>query len=678
MTHRVNLYMRTCLKRASALFVVGLLMASSFSILINSTASALTPAPQQQYFTSASQEFGVPSNVLMALSYDESHWEAPAGMSSDGGYGVMDLRADQSSVVSGRDGSTVTPIQQPSNYYTLNAAAALLGEPTQKIETNMQQNIRGAAAVLAQDAKQLNGGQLPSTTNGWYDAVAAYSGNADKQSAEAFANDIYSTIKQGASEVMSNNQAMNLPAMADATPNPSDTSSLNLPTNITDSNVQPTASTPATTSTVPTLPANFTPECPSTLNCNFIPAAYGADSTTDATNYGNFDFANRPKDMKLDYIFIHDTEGSYNAVVDEFQNPSAYVSANYLIRSSDGQVTQMVPNEDVSWGVYDWYDNMHGINIENEGYAAQGATWYTPIMYQHLATLVRYLAAKYNIPLNRQHILGHDNIPVLQADDMVNQHWDPGPYWNWTYFMDLVHGETPQQASIDPGAARPAGFSLSPHVGDVVTIEPNFSTNQPAVTDCQTGTCAALPPQGANFVYLYTSPSTTSALLSDPYIHADGSAGTLADSDWGDKAPTGFQYVVAGTDGNWTAIWYAGQKAWFYNPIGTGATATVSVSMKVTPKPGIKSVAVYGAAYPDAAAYPAAIPYQTFSQLYTMSAGQEYTTTDQIMPNDYFYDNTWNYSTPDDHDIVVGNQKYLQIVINHRIGYVLACQVNVI
>jgi hypothetical protein len=660
---------RSFMQRVSALLAAAFLMTSSLSLIINPPVSALNSSQQQQYFTDASQEFGVPSNVLMALSYNESHWEAPAGMSSDGGYGVMDLRTDQSTVVSGKDGSTVTPIQQPSSYYTLNTAANLLSEPASTIETNMQQNIRGAAAVLAQDAKQLNNGTLPTTTDGWYGALAAYSGSTDQQSAESFANDIFSTMDQGASMTMNNDQTMTLPATTGLNPDTSNMPNINSPQN---SVMNSTMQTVGSSTNIPSLPTNFKPECPTTLNCNFIPAAYGADSTTDPTNYGNFDFANRPKDLKINYIFIHDTEGSYNAVVDEFQNPASYVSANYLIRSSDGKVTQMVPDEDVSWGVYDWYDNTHGINIENEGYAAQGATWYTPIMYQHLASLVRYLAAKYNIPLNRQHILGHDNIPVLQADDMVKQHWDPGPYWNWTYFMDLVHDATPQQAASDLGAASMTGLTAPLRAGNVVTIDPNFTTNQPTVTDCQTGTCVGLPPQGTNFVYLYTAPSTTSALLSDPYIHADASAGTTADSDWGDKAPTGFQYVVAGAEGNWTAVWYAGQKAWFYNPLGSGATATKSASLEVTPKPGVKSVAVYGAAYPDASAYPTAIPYQTFSQLYTISAGQQYTTTGQIMPNDYFYDNTWNYSTPDDHDIVVGHQKYLQIVINHRIGHVLA------
>src|SRR5690606_37154904 len=41
-------------------------------------------------------------------------------------------------------------------------------------------------------------------------------------------------------------------------------------------------------------------------------------------------------------VAIHTMQGSYAGSISWFQNPSAQVSAHYLIRSSDGQVTQMV------------------------------------------------------------------------------------------------------------------------------------------------------------------------------------------------------------------------------------------------------------------------------------------------------------------------------------------------
>ena len=53
------------------------------------------------------------------------------------------------------------------------------------------------------------------------------------------------------------------------------------------------------------------------------------------------------------------------------------------------------------------------------------------------ADLVGWVAWKYRIPLDRAHILGHDNIPN-SIDNPTVQHWDPGPSWDWPYYMDLV------------------------------------------------------------------------------------------------------------------------------------------------------------------------------------------------------------------------------------------------
>lgn len=56
---------------------------------------------------------------------------------------------------------------------------------------------------------------------------------------------------------------------------------------------------------------------------------------------------------------------------------------------------------------------MHSLGIEHEGVLVDGARWYTEEMYQASARLVRYLAARYRIPLDREHILGHDELPGL-------------------------------------------------------------------------------------------------------------------------------------------------------------------------------------------------------------------------------------------------------------------------
>jgi N-acetyl-anhydromuramyl-L-alanine amidase AmpD len=609
------------------------------------------------WFDAAAKEFNVPVSVLVALSYNESRLETHAGASIDGGYGLMDLRTYTPAQVSGRDGRKVAPAPKKSaDYYTLDRAAKLLHVSADKLKSDDKLNIRGGAAVLADEAKRLNGGKTPAAAGDWYAAVAEFSG--DSATSTEVADSVFASIKAGLSVTTFDGQKLTVPS-TDVQPNKGAASVLNLK-----------AKSLGNTNAKQTKLPGQNPECPSTLDCRFVPAAY-AQNSDDPADYGNYDPAHRPKDMKLKYIFIHDTEGSYESAISHFQDPTSYVSAQYVVRSSDGAVTQMVRNSDVSWGVGDWYDNMHGINIENEGIAANGAAWYTPEMYQTNARLVRYLANKYHIPLDRQHILGHDNIPTLTAARLPGQHWDPGPYWDWNYFMRLVRGENP---NVDPHYNT---HYDQPTKGDVITLSPDFATNKPPVTDCQTGTCVDLPSQGTSFVYLRKSPDANAPLLSDPYVHADNSDGTTRDDDWGDKAPSGFKYVVADVQGDWMAIWFGGQKGWFYNPSGTGHVAYRSPSAVVKLKNGKTSIPVYGAAYPEASAYPSTIPLQQFDELYHISAGQKYATTGEWLPNDYFYDATVDYSKPDDHMIVRGHTKYYQISLNHRIGYVKASDVTV-
>jgi N-acetyl-anhydromuramyl-L-alanine amidase AmpD len=417
--------------------------------------------------------------------------------------------------------------------------------------------------------------------------------------------------------------------------------------------------------------------CPPTLNCTFTPAAYAQNDPDDPSNYGNYDTAGRPSGMvtpggqtatmNIRYIIIHDTEGSYSSAISTFQDPASQVSAHYVIRSSDGAVAEMVRPDDVSWGAGDWYVNMHAINIENEGFAAQGRTWYTQAMYQADAALVRYLAATYGIPLNRQHILGHEDVPGPADALTAAQHWDPGPFWNWNHFMALVH-----HVSDATEQARSGSRTRGAH--HLVTIDPTFAANTPQVTDC----CTTIPQQPANFVYLHTGPGDSYPLLADPLLHPDGGNGTTLDSDWGDKATTGQTFALAGHHGNWTAIWFSGRKAWFANPPGRNQTARYTGGPVITPKPGLTSIPVYGAAYPEASAYTGTpVPVNPVVQLsYSIGAGQHYPVTGAI-PTDYYYAVTINSSLPDDHTLIIGSTAYYQISFNHRKFFVRAADVNV-
>jgi N-acetyl-anhydromuramyl-L-alanine amidase AmpD len=658
MSHRVidGSFRRLLAVSTAALTATALTAALSGAAVASARPAAIHPGPSSRSagalmatYNAAAKEYGVPASILLSIGYNESRWE-PHGSapSADGGYGLMDLTAKSFRGVSGRTGEPAT-VSLVKTHYTLIDAARLLHVPAATLKTDTAANIRGAAADLASYARRLNGGRRPATVGGWYGAVAAYSGDIQEQSAELFAGDVFATLRSGAALITSNGQDMRLAAARDLRPDQSMISKLGL--------------RPAPKSTEPV-------DCPANLHCTFIPAAYAEDPGGNPENYGNYDIAHRPRDLAINSIVIHDTESSYASTIAEFQNPAAYVSANYVIQSSTGDITEMVRPQDVAWAVGNWYYNTHSISIEHEGYAAQGSVWYTQVMYKASAELVRYLANRFHVPLTREYIVGHDNVGGPNDADNATQHWDPGPFWNWQSYMGLLQHKTPAQELASGGSASPDGQR-------VVTIDPNWATNEPPVTDCQTGTCEKLPKQPASFVYLYTQPSFKAPLLSDPTLHPQGQPGTRVDDDWGDKAPYGEEYVVAGQKGNWTGIWYAGVIGWFYNPPGAGQTARYTSSLVISPKPGVSSVPVYGSAFPEASAYPKVVPVQPNPVMaYKLLPGQSYVTTGAV-PDDYYYAITYDSSMPDDHTVIHGKTLYYQIVLNHRLYYVKAADVVV-
>ena len=590
----------------------------------------------QQAFAQAAREFRVPESVLLAVSYNVSRWEQHNGApSTSGGYGVMHLvDVPTADPLAGKgEGPAPARALAPNDpsLHTLPAAAALLGESPAALKTDARENIRGGAALLAQYARETVG-TVPADPAAWYGAVAAYSGTREKTIARGFADDVYATIQHGAVRTTQDGQHLSLIAQP-IVPDRHTADKLLLRDD-----------------------SGIDPDCPAGLDCRFIPAAYQQNNPNDPTDYGNYDLARRSGDgLDIQYIIIHDTEGSYAGTISEFQNPLAYVSSHYVIRSSDGQITQMVANGNVAWHAGNWYVNMHAIGIEHEGYAITGATWYSEQLYQASARLVRYLADKYHVPTDRAHILGHDNVPGPTAATQAGMHWDPGPFWDWTHYMALIGAPI-----------QPAGQ------GNIVTINPDFATNRPPLTYCDP-TCHALPSQPASFVYLHTAPSDSSPLFDDPALPGPGT--TNAD-DWGDKAASGEQFYRFARQGDWDGIYYSGQQAWFYNP-PSNPTAVPGQGLLVTPRAGLPSIPVYGRAYPEAAAYPPGIPVQGIVPLqYSMLAGQKYVAQDLVRA-DYYYAPTFTHN-PADHTVVEGQTQYYLIFLNHRMAYVQAADVSVL
>jgi hypothetical protein len=580
--------------------------------------------------------------VLLGVSYLKSRWDDHAGApSTSGGYGPMhltDVTLPDQSRAKDADGAA-SSVREPASLHTMSLASRLTGLPADVLRTDPAANICGGAALLARYQHQL-GGAVGARTRpaAWYGAVARYSGAAEEGSAARFADDVFSVLRKGAARTTVDGQRVRLVAHPGVRLDRAQLGRLDLRAAARDGRTQ----------------------CPRRLRCRWIPSPYEQYGVEDS-EYGNHDLANRPRDIKIDYIIVHNTETSWANTLALVQDPT-YVSWHYSLRSSDGLIAQHVRHRDVAWHAGNWYVNMHSIGLEHEGIAEDGATWFTEDMYRTSARLVRYLTDRYDIPRNRAHIIGHDQIPGIAPDYVAGMHWDPGPYWNWEHYFRLL-GRPIGKPAADPG-------------NRVRTIAPGFADNRRLVTGCEDDEPRApCAPQGTNFVYLRTQPSFSAPLVTDIGLRPDGSASTTRVSDIGARAAAGHKFRVVNRVGSWTKVSYLGNPAWFHDPAGNRSSVRSNGKL-VTPKPGLASIPVYGRAYPEEAAYPRAIPYQEVIPLqYSIPAGQSYVVGDPTIETDYYYARSFDDSLPRDHTEVTGQDRYYQIWFGHRMAYVRAADV---
>lgn len=145
-------------------------------------------------------------------------------------------------------------------------------------------------------------------------------------------------------------------------------------------------------------------------------------------------------------ITIHTIQGTYAGAISWSQNCASSVSYHYVVRSSDGQITQMVDEADKAWHVGS--ENPYTIGYEHEGYITD-PSWYTQAMYEASADLSRdIIISGYGIPALRTYygpasvgtnviggctkIKGHQHYP--------NQtHTDPGINWDWEKYYRLIN-----------------------------------------------------------------------------------------------------------------------------------------------------------------------------------------------------------------------------------------------
>ncbi|MEU7427424.1 peptidoglycan recognition family protein [Streptomyces sp. NPDC040750] len=604
----------------------------------------------QDAFEDAAREYHVPRSVLMGVSYVQSRWDShPGAPSVAGGYGPMHLVDTERLRAPAAAAGPLTPLEADTRSPTAKAqaptgpddvedghsvqpadlerAAQLIAVPAVRLRTDAVDNIRGGAALLAATQRQL-GKPLSDNPADWWETVKRYPGTRDITSAATYANDVFDVIRKGARRTTAEGQRVSLAA----TPG-----------------VRPRVAHPQ--------PARQSKEveCPVELSCDWLSAPY--EQIDDDGAYGNHDLADRPMDQKIEYIVIHDTEAKLPSMFDTVQDPTE-ASWHYSIRSSDGHITQHVKTKDEAWHSGNQFVNAHSIGVEHEGFLTQPGTWYTEQMYRSSARLVRYLAKKYDVPLDRQHIFGHDNVPSPTADSIPEMHDDPGPFWDWRHYFDLLGA--PLRATAAANA-------------DMVTILPDYATHKPAFTGCA-GSGKPCAPHGSSAVRLHTEPREDAPLIQDPGRKPDGAPSTQDANDLGSRVSAGQDFAVAGRDGEWTAIWFQGNKAWFKNP-AKHPTAVGATGRMVTPKEGLDEIPVLGRALPEAEAYPEDVEEPSDSPLpYHFTAGQRYVTQGRIGGS--YVDRSTFADTPE--PVIKGQEGYYEIQFGHRLAYVRASDVDVL
>lgn len=615
-------------------------------------APVLAAGSLDESFAVAAEVTGVPEDLLKAVSYLESRWDQHAGqVSADGGYGVFNLDGGTGlghAHGSGLPLSAITDKEGPEREATpeLVRAATLTGLDQATLKSDAEANVCGGAALLASyQAQAERDGAVdagPAATasgslGGWENAVSRMS------DMEGFATGVYRTLRDGAGTTTPADGTVILTGNPDV--------------------VVPEASSAGDPEA----------DCPDDLACEWLPAPYekASPDLPDGTgDYGNHDQADRTGagGPSLDYILIHDTETAYQPTVNLVQDPN-YLAWNYTLRSSDGHVANHLDPADVGWHAGNWFMNMHSIGLEHEGWAGTGA-WYTEAMYQSSAALVRHLAAEHGIPLDRAHVIGHDQVPGILPGYTKNVHWDPGPYWDWDHYFELLGAPI--------GGDLEATTNVRP--GDVVEVRTGYDDNPNPVTGCgeaSPGSGACVEGAGTNFRYLHQAPSADAPLAKDPGWKPDGSDGTTYASDVSARVQSGHKLVVDRVEGDWLGVWWAGSLAWLHNP--ADRPVVVPATAKTITVAGGAPAPVFGRAYPEAAAYAdhPGVPVQPVTPIeYTVGVDQTYAVADDHVPSDYYRAATFDGSGPGDRTVVHGEDVYYQVWLAHRHVFVNAADVE--
>lgn len=375
------------------------------------------------WFDEAAAVYDVPADLLRSIAFVETRWThvVPEGaavarasrqkgrvdepLPDDGEadlppvYGIMGLRDDD------------------HFGHSLVDAAGLIGRTPSELVRDPHLNILGAAALLHSLGR---GNDAGTPLEQWEEAAARYSGIPQEEIARVYTYDVFTGLAAGRAS-----------STYRVEPQPVDLERIYGEARLS------TLSAPRLTAIVDRSADGRV----SSLSADYAPALWNAAGSCNYTT---------GRTVAVTNIAIHTTEGSYAGTISWFKNCSAQVSAHYVVRSSDGQITQMVLESDKAWHVGS--ENSYTIGIEHEGYVANPTAWYTDAMYNASALLTRDICNSYGFDKSTVYdgslgwnavISSHSTYVAKGHVNYPNQtHTDPGSGWNWPKYKNLVTGTT--------------------------------------------------------------------------------------------------------------------------------------------------------------------------------------------------------------------------------------------
>lgn len=334
----------------------------------------------ENYIVQASEEFLVPVEILKVIAQVETNW-TQIGPSIDRGWGIMHL--------------------VKNNYAnTLLEAAELLNLQPQILKDDPLQNIRGLAALLRSCQNTIK--EEPKHLEDWFYAVKQTTGLATEDLKEAQAFRYFETLNRGIKARSLWGEFIII-----------ESQDLDISNKLNPNN-------PYLFPTEKNRSPDYPPAISNLTDCNF---AEGRNHNIDA-------WVNH-------WIGV----GTYAGAISWFHNCDSEVSSHFVIRSFDGEISQVVAVNNTAWhcgaSAYP-YNNNRSIGVEHEATITNPELWYSMPMLEASATMASFFCDEFGIPKVRDlpGINGHDDMPGTNTMCPGNL-----PWLTWMSMLDENYSE---------------------------------------------------------------------------------------------------------------------------------------------------------------------------------------------------------------------------------------------